>query len=449
MNKVHKICILMLICLAIAIQIDYITWQKVLIMADTAGYLRVANEILTSGKLYDPIRTPGYPLFLVLNYIFFGYQNFDAIVIVQSLLGISSIFLSYIITFKLTKSRLASLICAFHIAFNYQLIYFKSAILTETLSMFFVLLTVILFILTIEKHFSWHLTALVNILLLCLIFTRPIFLYVIIMFPLLSIFYFIKTREKFHIIIALILFVIILLLPIGIYSSYLKRSYGFGGLSTLSNVNVLGVILKHNIHQYAPEEYKEFTELLNMRQQQLTGKDRYNPFLYLPLIKDKIPQQSEVDFSYLMKFSIDCMKNAPFIFLQKTIAQIPEIFTKMHKPKQYETKGSIISTIGTKLYLSTVYKAFRKDIWIVLLIFSLFSLIFAFIRNDQQIFVPLVLPIFIWLHILSITFLTYSDYERMRMPVDALIIIFLIFGFAQLINTVVDFIPNIKKLVHK
>ena len=157
-TKQSKIFLLTLLVVAILIRIDYHSWQKVVIMNDTGSYLRCADKILMHWQILDHFRTPVYPLFLTINFVFFGYQKFIPVVIIQSLLGIASIFLVYGITFKLTHNHIISFISALVHSFNLHFMHYETFVATDALASFLVLFTIYLFLITLNNKFRFFYT---------------------------------------------------------------------------------------------------------------------------------------------------------------------------------------------------------------------------------------------------------------------------------------------------
>lgn len=433
-NKQTKIFLLLLLTVAILIRIDFHSWQKVMIMSDTGSYLRCVDKILMNGQILDHFRTPVYPLFLTGNFVLFGYREFVPVVIVQSLLGIASIFLVYIISLRLTHNYIVSLIAGIVHTFNLHFMHYETFIVTESLASFLVLFTVYLFLVTLNNRFGLLSTIVLSLSFLTLIFLRPIFLVTLLIPLTISVVYYFKEKDKKGFLNLLVSVVIIVFVPILLWCYAIKQSYGFFSLSNVAQVNVFGVALQRDMLKYAPEQYKEFVEVIKQERQNLSGKDRYNPHIFLKKLNGIIPKKSDADYSYLLKFSIASIQRAPFVFLKNTVSMLPVVFSKIEKMRDYGKRGTFVSLIAFKVYKYTMYKFCKEKVWILFILFSIFYPVVLYRKDFYQWMAILVIIMFIWLHIFAVVFLSYSDYDRLRMPVDSLIIIILCFGVYRLIS---------------
>ncbi len=95
---------------------------------------------------------PGYPLFLRAVYSVFGAYNYRAVFVIQGLLSLLTVYLIYMITARVSN-RTAALAAAGIAAVYPNLLAYNLTTLTETLSVFLVIL--ILFLITSGSRESW------------------------------------------------------------------------------------------------------------------------------------------------------------------------------------------------------------------------------------------------------------------------------------------------------
>ena len=100
-----------------------------------AGSFSLSIEHL---EIPETIRTPGYPLFLGIIYKIFG-KSYKAVVLVQILLSILSIYFIYLIGTLIHKET-TGLIMALAFSFDPVTISMNYKILSETLFLFFLIL---------------------------------------------------------------------------------------------------------------------------------------------------------------------------------------------------------------------------------------------------------------------------------------------------------------------
>lgn len=100
---------------------------------DTYEYVNRANVILAGGPLVDPIRLPGYPLLLALVFAFAGKSDFAAAGTLQDVLFIATAVVVYALAWRIWRDvRLAALVGALFGANLYLYSYFR-AILSDGL----------------------------------------------------------------------------------------------------------------------------------------------------------------------------------------------------------------------------------------------------------------------------------------------------------------------------
>ena len=433
--KKHNVLLLcILLGISVLVRIDYHSWQGLIFMPDTGSYLNCADNILIKGQILDPHRTPVYPIFLILNYILFGYREFVPVAIVQSLLGIASVFLVYCITFRLTRNQIISFMAGLLISFNYHILRYETFIVTESLSAFLVVLTIYVLLIALEKGFRLRYAIICNICYLTLVFLKPIFVVELIVIPLVGVIYFLKEKDKKALINLLVSFFIIVIIPIGLWCFAIKRHYGFFGISNVSQYDLWGVVLQRGVHKFAPPEYKEFTEAIERERSKLGTKERNDPVVVKRALAKVIPQKSRADYTYLMRYSIACIKNAPFFFLRQTLPKLPEVFSKMKKARKFKKTRTLVSRIGERLYRSTVYNLFGSRLWFVVIFFSIFCLATVYRKSFLQWLGILIILLFIWFHVVTLLIFAPQAYGRLRMPVDSLIIITVCAGLYYLIT---------------
>lgn len=102
---------------------------------DTATYLAAERLILSSPvNLVQTFRMPGYPLLLVTVFTVAGSDNFSAVVFVQAVVAVLSVFECYVLTFRLSHRRWIACIIASAIGVNIYIMSWERTILSEALS---------------------------------------------------------------------------------------------------------------------------------------------------------------------------------------------------------------------------------------------------------------------------------------------------------------------------
>ena len=149
---------------------------------DTPTYLAVAQHIMSSGKLVDTIRLPGYPLLLTLAFLVAGQGNLLAASIIQGALFVVAACEVYVITYLLTRRAWMALVIGLLIGTNIILLSYSKPILSEGISLWMVTslaLALTLFLHTWRTRYFW---LMVVFLLICMM-TRPEWTYAAIALP--------------------------------------------------------------------------------------------------------------------------------------------------------------------------------------------------------------------------------------------------------------------------
>lgn len=140
--------------------LNLFAWGDTKAYHDTAVAVhRIGVFSMTAADPTDPqtYRTPGYPAFLAAIYSIFGEQ-WSAAVMVQIIISLLTIYISYLIVRKLWGDRVA-LLTALIIALETATLTYTLKIMTETLFTFFVIFLIFAGIKAIEnrRQFIWSL----------------------------------------------------------------------------------------------------------------------------------------------------------------------------------------------------------------------------------------------------------------------------------------------------
>lgn len=163
----------LLVLLAASLIIRIFLFQSVIprVHTDSVTYLELRD--------LDPVRTPGYPLFLEVIQFFNDLFRITPryllyIVFVQMfLLGLINTYLVYALSRLLTRNEVFALAMGLVYNLDYFVIGFEFLLLTETLSLTFLGLTLLFYLKIFEK--SRRAPYLAGLFALCLLLTRPSF----------------------------------------------------------------------------------------------------------------------------------------------------------------------------------------------------------------------------------------------------------------------------------
>jgi len=255
------------------------------IFGDTQQYIRIANNFLSGkGLISSPqiiaYRPPLYPLFLSGVYYLFG-DSYWPIRIIQSILDALTCIMVYFLSkrlFNIQTAKISAYICAIYPFF----IFFTGFELTETLFIFLLTLTVLLW-LKLKDLLSMGKSVFVGILSGLTVLCRPsVLLFIILSFVVLFFLWGEEKRRKLEI---LIVFTILTILPWSIRNFY---------------------------------HFKKFVPLTTMTGSSLwEGNNPYaegGPCQYWP---DEIRGLSEIEKDqYLINATKEIIKESPFRFIR-------------------------------------------------------------------------------------------------------------------------------------
>lgn len=144
-----------------------------LISPDIESYVELATNISNLDfKGFNGLRTPGYPLIIVLS----GF-NLKITVLIQLVFGIAISYLIADIVYKYTKREYLSLVASSIYSVFVPFLFFEISILSETTAAFFVLLSFVTFIKLVNNN-SMYLSRsfLISCFTLLALLTRPIYM---------------------------------------------------------------------------------------------------------------------------------------------------------------------------------------------------------------------------------------------------------------------------------
>ncbi len=259
---------LIFLALSLSVRIGHWSIGRPRIYPDTAEYLAVAHAIETRDfTSYTGERTPVYPLFLLLC-----GADAQRAWILQSLLGIASSLLLFSLVFTVTRSPDMAFLAGLAHSLSINVIFFEAAILTETLSTFFLLFSLFLFFRILRSaREGWQSYASAGLIAGLAALVKPLLLYV----PfLLFLFVLLRWRSRRTTVRSAAVCSAAFLMPplilLGGWSAFNKASVDYFGTTTLPGYN----ITQHTITMIddAPPEYASIRDtLLRYRDDRIRG----------------------------------------------------------------------------------------------------------------------------------------------------------------------------------
>ena len=253
-NKYSFVSFLLLI--NVLIRIFHHGIYSPVVFSDTKSYLDVANCIwIWDFSNYIGDRPPMYPMVMLLNLI-----DERLIWIFQSLLGVFNSLIIYYVVRNLTEDKIAFFTAiAFSLSLN--ILFAESALLSETTSTFFLLLTLLAFSEYIDNK-ARHYLIQIGLFSSLAVLTRPIMI-VLIPAVLLTL-YLVYSNYNFNkkfILSNLLYFLIPVLIILFSYSYFNKVQVGYFSITTLTGFN----LSNHSgafVENCQDPEYQQIKEIL-------------------------------------------------------------------------------------------------------------------------------------------------------------------------------------------
>jgi hypothetical protein len=419
--------------------------------SDTSSYRRLAETVLKGFANYDGTRTPGYPVFLAL------VGNDQRVWLMQLLLGLVTTLFLFYIGWKLTdKAWFGGIIALVH-TLNLGQLFFESNLLTETLTTFLFILTmlgVLVWLLNPRMRSIW-LAFLLGLSSTATLLVRPLFIYLpflILIFLWLSSRLFSgpepmagvkigenqqestrKALNPWRFSLALLIPVILLL---GGWISFIHKEFGDWSLTTMTGYH----LIQHtgNFFEYVPDEYATIRDIyIKYRDEHIA---RYGT--QTNTIWEAIPEMSQVSgYSFyalsrvLTRISIQLILKHPWLFA-KSVASGWWLFWRTSF--YWSADGLKISWLAGGLKIVILFQ--RGILFVINLFFIFTSLYFTFTesltairRKPSSILIRFSKPAqhaFFWFLLANIwltsilqTLLDHGDNPRFLVPLQSLVVL--------------------------
>lgn len=428
--KIKGSSILLLLSINIIIRIFHHLIYTPALYHDTYDYLEITNCLLNwNFSNYQAIRPPIYPIVLSLHYI-----DDRLVWIVQSLMGVTISLLIFFISTNITTKNTAFFIAiVYSLCFN--LLFVEAALLSETTTIFFLVLTLYLFTKYLKERKPYYLLQ-ISLFSSLAVLTRPIMI-ILVASILLSLYLFHKNdiyKKRFQIIRMTYFLLPVLIMILG-WSLFNKFQSNYFGITSLPGYNLSNISGKF-IERCEDKEYKEIKDIyLKYREKRKTH------IFTIFYAKDEIMEKTGLTFSGLSKkltmLSLKLFYKNPHLYLKSVITSFIN----------YWGAGNVWQPEN----INETYKKTLLNIWNaqkVILIgtntFFLISLILLFIKKKSLIIInnPLLLlmtMIIIFSSILQ-ALVEHGENTRYKLPFQHLILI-------VVIKIIYDIIQD--KLVYK
>ena len=405
------------------------TGYRLVSYSDTNSYRRSAEAILSGWKLYDGTRLPGYPIFLAIT------GSDQHVYLAQLILGMVTTLLVFYIGWRVSHKGWFAAVAALAHALNLQQLFFEADLISESLTTFFVILTlagaVTLFYSGKEAPF-WKIllfalwigiagsaAALVRPLFVLLPFTAMLF-----------ILFFGPTLQRVRWGSALVMGLVSLAL-IGAWVNFLHQRFNRWGFDTMTGYH----LVQHTgaFFEYVPDQYAAIRDtFIRLRDEQIaqTGTAANAIWNAIPTL-EQVSGLGFYDLSdTLTKISIQLIREHPGLYLQSAwegwlwFWKVPVYWSPANIPNPF------VASLVSKLVLVE-----RTGMFLTNLVFlggslTLFWKKFRLIaRMDIFLWFTVV---FIWLTSILQTFPDHGDNPRFSVPIQTMLVFIALWWLGQI-----------------
>lgn len=381
------------------------------VSGDTVSYFLTGKNIIETGVLSDPWRTPVYPLLLILPFVLSGkpipselpMSVFSSELWVTRLLQSASavgmlVMLFFIIRYLTASDRIAGLL-SLAVSSSFTLMVNEFGMYTESFATFWLVSIVGMEILLLRK-FSAGLFCLFICSCVVGVFLRPF--YIFLPFLLLAILWW--YHKSTHVFIWGVYGIIAYVACLVFYTQSNGILHQYYGMSRISDINLIGKIFEYNLPLSTDPNDTDIRIIVERFQKEHTIKDPWyiliqNPILYQGTYATKIHQ-----------FAVNTIKKSAGIYLYKSLKNIPFAITDtVAIPKNiYRTtihKGlfDALSALSGLLQLSYVLAIVAVPIYV----WDLYK------KKTPKGTAMLCLGIICWYQILMSIFGSYDEYARL------------------------------------
>lgn len=408
---------------------------------DTFHYLVRAREIREGQSAISPFRLPLYPFILhksiqtpipdPVNSSTFGSIDVRPVILLQKYAGLigSLIFLFIAIRiFSFTKTMLLACIL---FGTNILIIGYEINLITETFSTLLFLAVFLTFVLYIDSHKSIFLFAsVVTSTLLFLL--RPVFIVYPLIFIPITAFYFKRKKMRAKILLSLLIIATYFLVPLT-YALVNKRVHRYFGITSVAGHNLFAKIIQYELDTswIAPNNTYEqsLKDCANLpRNKQSIVIDDCVRQLQLP----SNPYDT-VSSPILDSFAKKIIFNQPITYIAKSVNLFPQALVGYFpEPFEWISPWSAQSQLYEFWKFSNLFFRVLQKFMLLYFIFFPISIWAFWKKTDRRNTILVIMGTSIMYLLFFNTFFVQSEYDRLRAPIEPIILLFCLYYYQKL-----------------
>ncbi len=371
---------------------------------DTKSYLNHNSNILL-GQI-DVLRTPGYPYLIDFIRLFGTEHLLYNIKLAQCIISFLTIIIFYRILTFILKNRRVVFFTTIVFSITPSISNLDVCVLTESLSLNAVVIFLYL-IISYLKEPKYYKTAIIALYVFFLIMLRPSFIYLIILMLIFWILRALLYKSEWKLNLLGITTSIVSIFLIGGYSQLNYINNDFNGITAVSVRNQIQNIITYNIYE--------------------NGND--------PEITEAIKNGSDFTYSYtrMSEFVQNCILNNPSIYIRKTLMKIIDLSQATTVIMLAKFKNGLL---GIPNLISNLFSISFLNLYFIILLDFVYIIV-RWIKTKQISWLKLVLWLFIAGQFATIIFGSFTEYQRLFVPVLPCIIIIL-FSYIDMVFSSID-----------
>jgi len=416
----------LLICCGIFRLVFYFSFNNGDGSGDSQTYWGVSANIF-QGHV-DILRTPVYPYFVKIIKLFGNESLIQNIILVQAIISFLAIIIFYKIAGLVFQHRTVILIASVVYGIIPSFINFDKCILTESLS---ICATVVFlyFMLRYLKRPTILKAALLTLFIFITIMLRPSFIIllpIVIMFWILRIIFF-KTDWK-SCLAGIAASIVCVLLILG-YSRLNFKDNGYNGISVVSSINQLDVIIDANMYMDGNDSVISETIKSNLTEPHGPYNSMYNILF---------PQFSHVRIA---KYLRSCIMNQPGVYIKDALRKMITLGKSTTRAVYVSSRGGLSGKLLSPL---SHFLSINFLIIYILLFIEFIYIIVRWIKSRQVLWFKIILFSIITTQLVTIIIGAQGEYKRLFVVVLPCVII-LLFSYIEML---VYAISNKEKHLH-
>lgn len=305
--------VFVLFAAALAVRFFYLrSIQNIILYPDSTEYINAAEKL--ARLKIDVSRVPVYPFFIqAAHHIFSGVRVEIAVILMQGLVSLPVAALVLTLSKALFGGHTRAFIFSFFCAVVVWLVSWDFTVLTESLTILWVLLLLMSFMLYVKTGLTRWMTAAYGMCVL-LMFTKPFYMFFpILVFAIFLVYGLMEGRRRQVLVIGILSVGLIYSALYG-YAFVNLRQNGYLGISDVSAINRLGKVFQY--HMYELGEDAQIIGFIRSDAETNGG--------VLPKPKDFIYEHElyKDNYSRISRFTGGILAKHPFLYMKNTLVYI-------------------------------------------------------------------------------------------------------------------------------